>query len=234
MEGRSTLEVFRNYEAALKRAGFEELFATQSRQFMEIAAWVQGFFDQHSGQRWASMSNPRMAGDDFRYLAARLEQPTGDVYVSLYVTTGHTTLTQLDIIEAAPMEVGRVTVDADFLRDRLENVGFVALYGIHFRTDAAEMTEESRPSLDAIAELLQLRPDLDLYVVGHTDNVGRFEYNMDLSQRRAESVVRELVARYGIGEDRLRPVGVGPVSPVAGNHTGEGRAQNRRVELVLR
>lgn len=234
-EGRSTLEVFRNYEMALQAAGFEVLFATQGSQFMDVGKWVNAFYDRHSGLTWASQRNPSMVGNEFRYLAARLERPVGAVYVSLYVTTrGDRNLTQLDVIETAPMEVGHVTVDADYLADELARAGFVALYGIQFATDAAEMTAESRPALDAIGELLQRNPELNLHVVGHTDNVGRYEYNLELSQRRAESVVQELVTRYDVTPGRLNPVGVGPVSPVATNQTEDGRAQNRRVELVIR
>jgi hypothetical protein len=104
--------------------------------------------------------------------------------------------------------------DVDYLEDELARTGFVALYGIHFATDAAEMTAESRPALEAIGSLLQRNPDLHLHVVGHTDNVGRYEYNLDLSQRRAASVVQELMAAYGVAPGRLHAVGVGPVSPV--------------------
>jgi OmpA-OmpF porin, OOP family len=71
-----------------------------------------------------------------------------------------------------------------------------------------------------------------VYAVGHTDNVGGHEYNMGVSQRRAEAVVKELTTKHGIPETRLRAVGTGPVAPLAPNETEEGRAKNRRVELV--
>jgi OmpA-OmpF porin, OOP family len=232
--GRSTLEVYRNYESALAGAGFEMLFEKQGRSFMEVFNWVKAFYDRYSGQRWASQSNPSFAGEDFRYAAAKLPHPDGDIYVSLYVTTRRESTIQLDIIEAAPMEVDLVTVDAAYLRDELRRTGFVAIYGIHFETDAAEMTAESRPALDEIAALLRDNPEFDLYVVGHTDNVGRYEYNLTLSQQRAGSVTAELVDNYGIAPGRLHPVGVGPVAPVAVNTTPEGRAENRRVVLVAR
>lgn len=69
-------------------------------------------------------------------------------------------------------------------------------------------------------------------MVGHTDDVGALDYNMNLSQRRAKAVVESLVSRYGINTDRLHPIGVGPSAPAASNETEEGRARNRRVELV--
>jgi outer membrane protein OmpA-like peptidoglycan-associated protein len=69
-------------------------------------------------------------------------------------------------------------------------------------------------------------------VVGHTDNAGGFDYNRDLSQRRAEAVVTRLIQDQGVDVRRLFPVGVSFAAPIASNQTEEGRAQNRRVELV--
>ena len=73
---------------------------------------------------------------------------------------------------------------------------------------------------------------LRLLIVGHTDTQGSYDYNADLSRRRAESAVTSLVKDYGIARERLFPVGVSFASPIASNQTEEGRAKNRRVELV--
>jgi outer membrane protein OmpA-like peptidoglycan-associated protein len=86
--------------------------------------------------------------------------------------------------------------------------------------------------LEQIAKLLKETPALKLLVVGHTDNIGSFSFNMDLSQRRAAAVVSALATRYAVRRDRLTPVGVSFVSPVASNQAEAGRAANRRVELV--
>jgi outer membrane protein OmpA-like peptidoglycan-associated protein len=75
-------------------------------------------------------------------------------------------------------------------------------------------------------------PSLRLHVVGHTDNQGKADYNLDLSRRRAVSVVRELTARLGVDPARLDSFGCGLYAPVASNETEDGRAKNRRVELV--
>jgi outer membrane protein OmpA-like peptidoglycan-associated protein len=80
--------------------------------------------------------------------------------------------------------------------------------------------------------LLKQDPKLKLHVVGHTDSVGELKFNMDLSRRRADAVVKELTTKHGVASARLRSDGVGPLSPVASNKTDEGRAKNRRVELV--
>ena len=94
------------------------------------------------------------------------------------------------------------------------------------------LQDDSEAALQEIAKLFQQQPDLNLLVVGHTDNAGAFEYNMNLSQNRAQSVVDELSAKYGVSLERLVPVGVSYASPVSTNATAEGQALNRRVELV--
>ncbi len=96
----------------------------------------------------------------------------------------------------------------------------------------AEIKPESKAALDEIAKLLKGEPNLKLHVVGHTDNVGGYEPNLGLSRRRAEAVVGALARNYGISAARLTPNGVAYLAPVAVNTTEEGRAKNRRVELI--
>lgn len=140
--------------------------------------------------------------------------------------------TQLDVIESQAMQTGQVSVDADAMAREIAKSGRVALYGIFFDSNKADVKSESKPALDEIAKLLKQTTALKLLVVGHTDNVGDFEYNLDLSRRRAQSVVQALVSQYGIAAARLKPHGVGYASPVASNRADDGRAKNRRVELV--
>lgn len=96
----------------------------------------------------------------------------------------------------------------------------------------AVVKTESQPALAEIAKLLAANPGLKLHVVGHTDSVGTVEANLKLSQARAEAVVQELVTRYHVAAARLRGHGVSSLAPVAPNDSDEGRAKNRRVELV--
>jgi OOP family OmpA-OmpF porin len=138
---------------------------------------------------------------------------------------------ELTIVERAAMDQV-VTADAASMAAAIGNTGRVALYGIYFDFDKADLKPESKPALDEIAKLLAQDPQLKLYVVGHTDNVGEIGYNMTLSQARAEAVVKALVTGYKIDAGRLKPYGVGPLSPVSSNASEEGRAKNRRVELV--
>lgn len=253
-ENRSSLEVTRNYEQALKRAGFQTLYVCAHEECGYQDGWLGQFF-LYPPERKLSNTPPPEAGTqagrisamafsipkDQRYLAAKFARPEGDVYVSLYVAvetfdnfqeTHNRVLTLLDVIETKPMEAGMVTVDAAAMAKDISATGHVALYGIHFDTNSAEIKSESDSTLQEIAKLLKQDARLKLYVVGHTDNVGGYEYNVNLSQRRADSVVKTLGSKYGIDPKRLRSAGVGLLAPVAPNDAEEGRAKNRRVELV--
>jgi len=86
--------------------------------------------------------------------------------------------------------------------------------------------------LQEIAKLLHGQPQLRLHVVGHTDNQGASEHNLDLSRRRAANVVRELTTQLAIAGNRLDSFGAGWYAPIAANGSDEGRSKNRRVELV--
>jgi outer membrane protein OmpA-like peptidoglycan-associated protein len=134
------------------------------------------------------------------------------------------------VVESGTMKQD-VVADAAALSASIAATGKAAVYGIYFDTDRSVVKPESNPSLDEITKLLKDHPRLALYVVGHTDNTGTLDHNLKLSAERADAVVRALVAR-GIAASRLRPAGVGPYCPVASNQTDEGKAKNRRVELV--
>jgi outer membrane protein OmpA-like peptidoglycan-associated protein len=176
-----------------------------------------------------------------RYLAAKLSAPGKEVYASLMVgvetfdhfkETFNHPLALLEVVETKAMDTGMVTVGAESMAKDIASTGHVALYGIYFDTGKDVIKTESEPTLAEIGKLLKQDSALKLYVVGHTDNAGGYENNMDLSNRRAKSVVAHLGARYGIDAIRLRSVGVGFLAPVASNDSEDGRAKNRRVELV--
>ena len=140
---------------------------------------------------------------------------------------------QVWIIEEAKMEQD-IVANANAMLNDIKSQGRVALYGIYFDFDKSDVKPESEPTLKEISKLLSENPSLNLYVVGHTDNVGDYNYNMKLSQSRAEAVVNILVSKYKIDKNRITSAGVGPLSPIASNDTEEGKALNRRVELIKR
>lgn len=143
-------------------------------------------------------------------------------------------IAQLVVITPEQMEQKMTFVNAGEMSRALADSGKVALYGIYFDTDKDAVRPDSQPTLEEIAKLLASNPQLKLHVVGHTDGQGSADHNLDLSRRRAGSVVRELTTKYGITADRLDSFGCGFYAPVAPNETDEGRAKNRRVELVKR
>ena len=138
---------------------------------------------------------------------------------------------KIHIIERQLMKQ-EVVANAESLAGSIRETGKAAVYGIYFDTGKAEIKPESEAALAEIAKLLKADPKLKLYVVGHTDNVGLFGSNIKLSDDRAAAVVKALVGKYGIVSSRLTPFGDGPTAPVASNKSEEGRARNRRVELV--
>jgi outer membrane protein OmpA-like peptidoglycan-associated protein len=180
------------------------------------------------------------------YVAGRFNEGGSEVYAQVYLFENaeernarllpkgrlgalvETVRVQPTIAEASRA----VAVTSQQMASEINRTGRIALYGLYFDTNRTDIKPESRPTLEQIADLLKRQRDLKLLVVGHTDNVGDFESNRDLSQRRAASVVNALVTGFGIAPDRLVPFGVSYACPVASNGTAEGRAQNRRVELV--
>lgn len=137
----------------------------------------------------------------------------------------------LTIIEKQAM-IQEVVASAELFRSGLNTTGHVEVPGIFFDTGKSVLKPESEAAVAEIAKLLRTDPVLKVYVVGHTDNVAALDLNLKLSQARAEAVVQALVAKHGISAGRLSGQGVGPLAPVADNGADEGRARNRRVELV--
>jgi outer membrane protein OmpA-like peptidoglycan-associated protein len=133
----------------------------------------------------------------------------------------------LQIVEIAAMEQ---VITANKLLAEINKTGFVALY-INFETNKWELKEDGLATVREIVAMLKSAPTLKLSIEGHTDNVGAPASNKLLSENRARSVMKAVLAG-GIAAGRLTAVGFGQETPVADNRTEEGRAKNRRVELV--
>ena len=224
------LEVWQNYKTAIHNAGFTTLFRCRNTACSNDRWDVTLFRGQQD--TWGNW------GDGQYDLTAQRTGPNGIVYISLHVAgrpnfgDGYHALAQLDIIEPHAMATGMIQVNAGAMAAALAQSGHIALYGIYFDTDKADLKPASDATLQEIVKLLRQQPALKLYVVGNTDNVGSFASNMSLSDRRAAAVVAALTGHYGIASRRLKAVGIGPVDPVSTNQTPDGRSRNRRVELV--
>ena len=222
----SGYEVYMNYLDALKRAGFHILANIRTKSIRDFIANEAKFKEGHPNPYDLTEKN-----DQHYYISA--VTPKSDAYISVYYAEGYRGRPGglfLAVVKPKQLELGKV--DAKTIADKLQAQGHIALYGIYFDFDKASIKPESKPTLKAIAKYLAQHPDIKVYIVGHTDNTGSLEYNMNLSKKRAEAVYNTLVANYHIDADRMRPFGVGPLAPVASNHTEAGRAKNRRVELV--
>ena len=245
--GKTPLEVYRNHEQALTAAGFKKRFACEQDCAKLYVAWGKTV-DIAAGMTWAKGGIPGQGNSSYpltsalnfdgRMWTGTLSKGSQDVHVLLYASSaaGDTTnmaATYLEFVEPKAMPAGQVTVDAKAMQGSLEAEGKVALYGIYFDTGKAEVKPESKAQLDEMAKLLQAQPALKAYVVGHTDNQGNLDANLQLSQQRAQAVVVALTGSYKIDAKRLQSRGVANLAPLAGNGNDAGRARNRRVELVL-
>lgn len=211
--------VMRSFEEALKEVGFEVLFACETRECGDISYDVDQF------------PIPRMIVDrfDYRYLTMTGAHEDLETWVTVLWSKSHL---QIGVIEGEPFQ-SRI-VPAEEISTGVLETGRAAIYGILFDTDSSDIKPESAAALTEIAAFLSDAADLNVVIVGHTDNQGSLEYNLGLSSRRAQAVVDALVQQYGIEGGRLQYAGAAFLAPVAPNTTSEGRALNRRVEVIAR
>ena len=161
--------------------------------------------------------------DERHFVYGKVVQAGREIWAQAEARPGG--MIRLYVVEKKAM-AQHIVADAAAFSNDLKSTGHVAVYGIHFDTAKSELKPESTPALQEVAKLLASDPSLKLWVVGHTDGVGAIDANMKLSQARA------VTTTYKIAPARLKGYGVGPLAPVAPNAAEDGRAKNRRVELV--
>jgi OOP family OmpA-OmpF porin len=221
--GPSILEVSRNFETQLTKAGFETLLACDTDACGGIP-FTEAIDALPIPQMWVD-------GFNYHYYAGRKAEGGRETFASVVVSENNREIyAQLTVAELGAID--NKMVEAAAMAKGLGETGHIALYGIYFDTDKAVIKPESRPTLEQIAKLLTGQPQLNVFIVGHTDSQGAYDYNLDLSRRRAEAIAGELVKSYRIAQPRLRTAGVGMLAPVGSNASDSGRALNRRVELV--
>lgn len=241
----SSVELLRNYANELTNQGFDILYdSTKDAAAVKWNNYLAPFGNmdmQNTRSRYVFYAADKKG---IKVLSAKKSQDMGDIYVSVTTVewdkndqvykSKRGAYAAVDIIEVKAMTQNMVTVKAADMAKSITTSGRIALYGILFDFNKAEIKPESKATLEEIAKMLKAEPNLALHVVGHTDNVGSYEFNLGLSKKRAEAVVAALAAEYGISASRLTANGVASLAPVAVNSTEEGRAKNRRVELVPR
>ncbi|BCS31736.1 membrane protein [Luteitalea sp. TBR-22] len=167
--------------------------------------------------------------EDARYTTLQVTAQGQEVWTQVDTAWGGGYM--LTIIEKQAM-TQQVVASAEAFKAGLATSGHVEVPGIFFDTGQAVLKPESTAAVAEVASLLKASPALKVFVVGHTDNVASLDLNTKLSQARADAVVQALVSTHGIAASRLVARGVGPLAPVASNDAEDGRAKNRRVELV--
>lgn len=231
--GRSALELFTNYANALRDAGFRTDFSCSREQCPRDMLFA-GLGDDGAEIGRALSVYGDGSIEDSHYLVASRVVAAGTQYVRIAARGPSLPVVVLDIVQPAAMESKVKVIEAASLLTDIARQGHVALYAVFFDFDRAELKPESKPQIDELAKLLQSNPALKVHVVGHTDGQGKEDYNADLSRRRAAAVVAALVREHRIVAPRLSAAGVGALAPIATNDTAEGRAVNRRVEVVKR
>jgi len=169
--------------------------------------------------------------EDNQYLTFTIPTPQGVTWGSLQVHApgNNDTIYWLHLVDEKGFKK-TLTFGADEMKKELDDRGSVAVYGITFAFDKASLQPGAEKVLLEMVKLMTDNPGLKIEIQGHTDKVGGDDYNLTLSQKRAETV-RTFLVLYGVDPARLTCKGFGFRKPVAANDTEEGKAKNRRVEL---
>ena len=223
--GNSTMQIIENYKEAIKNKGGEILAFSHSKKYFND---FRKNIPDHglNNYAWITFND----ANDY-YLSGYIKGDKMDHYVVVLTEVSESnSYYSLVTIDVKPMEKGLVT--ANSINTDITKNGHIAIYDIHFDTGKSEIKSESVDALQNIAEYLNAHSDKKYIIVGHTDNVGDFEANLKLSKERAEAVKNELVSKYSVKAEQLIAYGDGQTAPVATNFTKEGKAKNRRVEIV--
>lgn len=235
-EGISPLEIIKNYEHALKTKGgtiihlSRNAYRHTNKDTGERVWFMRNLFTHGhiEHQHYGYLQMTREAED---YIVGKISQGGSDILISVAsAVIEKVTYYEVVTVIAKPMDMNNVTLNV--LNEGMSGNGKVAIYDIYFDTGKYQLKQESTAALKIIAKYLKENSDKQFLIVGHTDNVGAFDFNIKLSKNRALSVVNELISTYGINNKQLKAYGVGPAAPVTTNSTKEGKARNRRVELV--
>ena len=220
----STYEIYTNFKNAFSGENAEVLFTCYGKK--ECGKY---FWNAMGSTNTYLMSS--YLGEEIAYHAARFEKD-GMLY-TLAITVGYGLGEQGYEVHLVESKIMEQSITTDGIAASMRKSGKVALDGILFDTGSATLKASSMEVVSQLADYLLKNPEVKIYVVGHTDNVGSYESNVALSLRRAESVCSTLSRKHNISKKRLHAAGVGPVSPEASNTTDPGRKKNRRVEAVL-
>jgi len=215
----SSLEVLRDLEQLITSAGGVEIAAGEVPKPAREDAAIESIRSQYDTESTCYAHHPVQV--------FVLRHAKGDIWVR---TCKGGQFVGLIVAQVEAFTPTATLLPASELKQQLDVAGKVALQ-VNFATDKAEILPDSKPQIEQVVQLLKDDPALELSVNGHTDNTGDADHNQQLSEARAAAVVAALAAQ-GIGAERLEAKGFGQDQPVADNGSEEGKARNRRVELV--
>jgi OmpA-OmpF porin, OOP family len=241
----STAEVIEGYRTRLTALGYQPVFSCDTatcggfdfRFSIQLLPPPDMLLDTADfAQFTASRIAPSAAGNQTEtFVSVLVSRLLGAIHIqTVVVAAAIPGVTIAPAPEAgAAVQPETLIQDERSLLDRLNKFGHVPVQGLAFESGGSALAEGSAPALDILARLLSRNTDLLVAIVGHSDNQGILDANIDLSKLRAEAVRDALIDR-GVAADQLDAYGVGYLAPVTTNATEAGRALNRRVELVLR
>lgn len=227
----SEIQIFESYKQALLKEGYVLDFVCPNG-CAERARWYDLI------KKYQADQDSILPVGNYGYLAAH----KNNVYVAALTGVGPSgegptsvvAVVTTKALDSSGVEVNKDFVSAADIGKKLQQDGKIALYGVYFDTGKAEIKPQSARVLNEVAQFLKANQKIKLYVVGHTDDVGDYKANMDLSDKRAAAVVADLMGRSGTNATRLIAKGVGPLVPVSTNKNEAGKQLNRRVELIER
>ncbi|MEM6547525.1 MAG: OmpA family protein [Pseudomonadota bacterium] len=246
----STVEVMASYRARLEALGYAAVFdcATEAcggfdfrfaAQVLPAPAMVMDTADfAQATMRRAPQTGSDgddQASEPEAFASILVSRVLSSIYAQTVVVVPGDISASIEASDATDAPAAKVILEQDetVLLERLLADGHVAIDGLEFRTGDSALSPTSEDALKLVVRVLTRNPDMRVAIVGHSDNDGALQPNIDLSQQRAETVMQELVGR-GVAPGQMSAHGVGWLSPIASNQTPAGRATNRRVELVLR
>lgn len=233
----SAYEIIKNYEKAIQSKGGTIIHLSRSAKIYKdeetgkTIRFMRDFFAKGRLDHSTSYSYLQLPNYAQDYVVGKISTAENDIYISVAAAqiekkVYYTVVTLL----AKPMDMNNVTLNV--LNEGIAQNGRVAIYDIYFDTGKSEVKNESTIALKIISDYLKNNSDQKFLIVGHTDNTGNFDANIKLSSDRAEAVKQKLIADYNIPDEQLKTYGVGSTSPQMSNATEDGKARNRRVELV--
>lgn len=244
---KSTLEIIKNYEDALRGAGYEILFSCGSKECSDESYMASNYLftrDDAKSYKYAkgnifsySLGATHL---DQRYLIAKGQKNGMGITVAIYTSINAGVVANIKdkpvilvkIVEQKAMQTGQVT--AAEIDDAMKKDGKMAFYGINFDLGSDRIKPESESTIKLMADYLNSHRDKSFFIVGHTDNTGTFSNNLTLSEKRSLALVNELKNKHGVSAAQLEAKGVASLCPVASNENEAGKAKNRRVELVAK